>query len=90
MMQHITTRKKIEVPPNLQFLLSENPPWSGKNRSDGFPKMRADPRYGEMTDFLARTDVKRAGYDYIQNYRLASLSKNLTGNTLEKFNMLAR
>lgn len=84
MMQYIS-QKWIQVPSDLSFLLWENPPNNWQNLST----MQDDPRYESVASFLSKPDVKRAGYNYIQNTRLWSLRNNLSGPTLEKFNILA-
>lgn len=86
MMSYITQSKWITVPPELKFLQNTNPPSNWKDLSS----MQGDPKYSTITDFLSRNDVKKAGYDFIRDSRLYSLSQKLTGDTLNKFNQLAK
>lgn len=86
MMNFITQKRGIAVPEQLNFLKNPNPPsnW-GWNSS-----MRKDPNYRAVTEFLSRSDVKRAWYDFIKNDKLDSLKSGLTGDELHKFNLIAQ
>lgn len=86
MMNFITQTRGVSLPEQLNFLKNPNPPshWSGPSG------MRKDPNYRAITEFLSRSDVKRAGYDFIKEQRLDSMRWKLTGDSLNKFNLLAK
>lgn len=86
MMNFITQKRGISVPAQLNFLKNPNPPsnWGGNS------SMRKDPNYRAVTEFLSRSDVKRAWYDFIKNDKLDSLKSGLTGDELHKFNLIAQ
>lgn len=86
MMNFITQSRWIQVPPELNFLRDANPP----NNWNGLSSMQRDPKYRAVTEFLSRSDVKRAGYDFIKNGRLDSLKTRLAGDALNKFNLIAQ
>lgn len=92
MINFITQKRGVVVPEQLNFLKNPNPPsrWNGETETIRNSNMRKDPNYKAVTEFLSRSDVKRAGYDFIKNDRLASLKSGLTGDELHKFNLIAQ